>query len=357
MWMLLVVVGVSLTTQDTAGGAGALGMPAHPPFLTGSAGIGDVGSARAAADRASLPDDRPPSACDLGPRATAAPGAGRDCTLEATLRAFGVALDQPAPNGAGPIPFVSATELDAARTVSCQAGPRAVVCHTRSSGGLDVIIQTAAGMRFLSYPAARPGAPPTLTRVHDHEGAKLVPFACLACHGGRYDPATRLVQGATLLPVDPGLVDLRGRRPRYEEAIRRFNAIIYRPPVGRPSDAVAQYINELYGGSGAAGGTVLKPGRRAAARFVPRGWAADPGFYLDVVKTQCAMCHLGTNPAVNFLSLENFLQEGNAILAAVCERKTMPHAEVPFRRFWAGARGHPDGPRRLAARLGKTACS
>jgi hypothetical protein len=40
----------------------------------------------------------------------------------------------------------------------------------------------------------------------DSQGRKGVPHACLSCHGGRYDPATNLVTGASLLPLVPRFV-------------------------------------------------------------------------------------------------------------------------------------------------------
>jgi len=161
-----------------------------------------------------------------------------------------------------------------------------------------------------------------------------------------YNPQTGLVDGATLLPIDPGLVSLPNR-PAEEEAIRRINGLIF---MSNPTAAVSKYINEMYGGN------QLIPGAVAAANYVPSGWASEANLYTGIVKKNCAMCHLAVKNGMDFLSAGNFLQFKDLIYASVCQAKAMPHAEVPYTRFWTEDTGPIFVPGLLAARLGFPSC-
>jgi hypothetical protein len=59
---------------------------------------------------------------------------------------------------------------------------------------------------------------------------------------------------------------------------------------------------------------------------------------------------------MNFLSAGNFLQFKDLIYTSVCQSKAMPHAEVPYGRFWTEDTGPIYVPGLLAARLGFASC-
>jgi hypothetical protein len=193
----------------------------------------------------------------------------------------------------------------------------------------------AAPSRFRAPPASIPRDP------------KFAPQSCIACHGGRYDATTGLVQGASLLPIDPGLVDLGANRAASEEPLRQINGVVRQT---YSSPAVAAYIQELYDGK------VDVPGATAANEYVPQGWRSQSGLYLQFVKKDCAMCHLAAPSNINFFSAGNFLSNKDLIHAAVCVAHSMPHAEVPYLNFWNSGSGAVFGPGVFAAALGLPGC-
>ncbi len=255
--------------------------------------------------------------------------------------------------------YTNVTELGSARSTYCQEQitktDRYTVCTAEGPNSLSLIIKGTSGTRFASYVPANvaPNAywgdkwALSMTATFDSEGPKYVPQACMACHGGTFNSKTGLVDGATLLPVDPGLVDVGPNRGAAEEPIRRVNSAVF---MSNPSQSVLSYITGLYGGRATV------PGAVAAANFVPSGWASESNLYLGVVKKNCSMCHLATPPNYHFLSAGNFLQNKALIQAAVCGSASMPHAEVPFNRFWTEDTGPIYLPGLLAARLGYPSC-
>ncbi|MBC8123414.1 MAG: hypothetical protein H7Y22_16440, partial [Gemmatimonadaceae bacterium] len=223
---------------------------------------------------------------------------------------------------------------------------------------ITVIVKDPRGMQFMVYD---PGviassythfgdSRSTGSIILDTEGSKLPPQACLACHGGWYDPATARVQGATFLPLDPSQLVFAGGpggRAAQEERIRAINQTIF---MSGPSAAVTKYINGLYKGM------VYHPGTRAVDDYVPSGWAQQPGLYRSIVGPYCASCHLAARPEMNFATYGNFLDNAALIHTAVCVARTMPHAEIPFREFWTKDTGVLYLPGLLAAALGYRSC-
>lgn len=183
----------------------------------------------------------------------------------------------------------------------------------------------------------------------DTEGPKIVPFACISCHGGTYNPSTRRVDGASFLPLDPGLLSFASasEQSAQEEKIRKINRMIHD---AQPGTAIAQYLNGLYHGAIGTVGTVSQPD------YVPASWAPQAGFYRQVVRPYCAMCHLAGPPSWNFASWQNFEDNSALIYADVCVAHTMPHAEVPFKSFWTKQTGVLYLPGLLAAAIGKPSC-
>jgi hypothetical protein len=315
-------------------------MPPHPPWLVKNNGLGDVAKATAHANT-------------LG---------GTDIT--SILGSAGVKGGWP--NGAysyeeGPVEgvdYVNTADLGRPRRTACHEGIRGdryTVCYTESGSTMSVIVKGSRGTRFATL-QVRGGIAynsywgdkwaTVLQATLDSEGPRFTPHACTSCHGGTYNPGTGLVEGATLLPIDPGMVQLADRNAA-EEPIRKINALIF---LSQPTAAVQSYIAGMYGGN------IMLPGARAAANYVPSGWASDANFYLGVVKKNCQMCHLATPPGREFLSAGNFLASKQQIHASVCQNKTMPHAEVPYRTFWTEDTGPIYRPGLLAAWLGFASC-
>jgi hypothetical protein len=214
-----------------------------------------------------------------------------------------------------------------------------------------VITKDTSGSTFLVFlrDSLRPYGHLAESVSLDTEGPKYLPHACIACHGGKYNATTRKVDGASFLPLDPGLLAFASPADRadQEEKMREMNAMI---AASDPTSAVAAYIRGLYGN------TVTVPGTVAIADFVPQGWQPQAGFYRSVVKPYCAMCHLAGPVSWNFASWQNFEDNAALIHAAVCRAKTMPHAELQFKAFWTHDTGPSYTPGLLAATLGYPSC-
>ncbi len=191
----------------------------------------------------------------------------------------------------------------------------------------------------------------TLDVTFDSEGSKHAPHACLACHGGKFDPKTAQVTGATLLPLDPSLLQISDRSDINANRIFDINKTVM---WANPSPAVAHYLTELYG-------TDIRTVNWSPSigwgqpTFVPRDWSAQRGLYLQVVKPHCTMCHLATPSNLDFSSWDNFQQNSGPIHTDVCGH-AMPHAEYPYKQLWTQDTGPFFMPSLLLQSLGYQAC-
>jgi hypothetical protein len=184
----------------------------------------------------------------------------------------------------------------------------------------------------------------------DTEGPKFVPFVCLSCHGGTYNPATRKVDGASFLPLDPELLAFASPADQaaQEEKMRKINWIIAN---SNSSPAISAYVQGLYNGA------PNQPGAHAQPDYVPAGWAPQAGLYRQAVRPYCTMCHLAQpNGSYNFASWGNFQSYAGLIRASVCGAHTMPHSELQFTSFWLKDTGALYLPGLLAASLGFPSC-
>jgi hypothetical protein len=208
-----------------------------------------------------------------------------------------------------------------------------------------VLVKSAPFNRFDSRVDQRYKLSPTVTL--DTEGPKYVPYACLSCHGGKYNETTHKVDGASFLPIDPGLQSFASEADKstQQERIRRINEIIAK---SGSAPAVVAYINGLYGNQ------VSVAGRTAIPDFVPSGWQTKAGFYRQVVRPYCATCHLAAPSELSFASWGNFFESGGRIMAAVCKAHTMPHAELQYNAFWTKDTGPVYLPGLLATTLHDT---
>jgi hypothetical protein len=212
-----------------------------------------------------------------------------------------------------------------------------------------VIVKDPGGTVFLVF--GKNGKYPLLPTVGlDTEGQKVVPFVCLSCHGGTYNEKTRKVDGASLMPLDPGMLEFASpsERAAQEEKFRAINSMIVKSD---PTSAVADYIRGLYNGA------QDRPGAGAQLDYVPAGWAPQAGFYRQVVKPYCAMCHLAAPKQMNFASWGNFESQKALIHASVCgPGHTMPHSELQFKAFWTKDTGALYVPGLLSTTLGYPSC-
>jgi hypothetical protein len=210
----------------------------------------------------------------------------------------------------------------------------ATITHPIAGIGSDfilsmVITKDAGGTTFMAL--SKNGTYVLLPSVGlDTEGQKLLPFVCMSCHGGTYNPATRKVDGSSFLPLDPELLAFASPADQaaQEEKIRKINLMIYN---SGSSPAITSYVNGLYNGA------LAQPGAKATPDFVPSGWAPQSGLYRQIVRPYCVMCHMavaGTDPDLNFLSWTNFKSNDGRIQAAVCGAHTMPHSELQYKAFW-----------------------
>jgi hypothetical protein len=188
----------------------------------------------------------------------------------------------------------------------------------------------------------------------DSEGTKYPPNACLSCHGGKLTPNG--VTGATLLPIDPGLVT--PVKPGYDA----FNFPVYGYDPGNarkvnqavmgaaPSPAVARYLTGLYGMDPRIS---TGPGD---SNYVPQGWKQQANVYNTAIRPHCMMCHLAGPSNLDFTVPSNFYQNKDLIYAAVCSAHSMPHSEAPYKAFWTKDTGPFFLPGWLAGQLGYQSC-
>lgn len=235
------------------------------------------------------------------------------------------------------------------------AGALSNLQTTTSRRGVTAIVQDRAGLSFFAFKFTPPDGgysedvlSPTITL--DATGPRNVPHACLACHGGRFNPTTMRVEGATLLPIDPrGLVfhSSNPSRASEEENIRQLNAMMLN--TGTMSAAAVAYLTGLYNGA------VTQVGARANDNFVPPGWTAQAGLYRDIVRPYCASCHLAQSGSLAFASWTDFLASKERIQNAVCVARSMPHGQLLYKQFWT-LKGNVFLPGVLSASLGYPKC-
>lgn len=192
----------------------------------------------------------------------------------------------------------------------------------------------------------------------DNEGAKYVPGVCHGCHMEKSDYPSR-IYGAVepahtnkpvFLPFDGGSFEF-SRDPGFtlsaqSESLRKLNALVM--DTG-PIQGIKDYIDLVYGTQGGAS-KVYNTGTIANWDQVEDSYinAGDSDWYEDVYRPYCRGCHMATdlfdfsNPAV-FKSAFSFRvcpPPGN-------DARSMPHAEVPFKKFWAS-----EAPQMIETELG-----
>lgn len=281
--------------------------------------------------------------------------------------------------------YSNVTEFGTTRTALCwnvnippgsPGLPPRVLCYSNSGNhGLTVIAKDMQYAWFMTFTSPGPNASIfdyTLTTdvTFDSEGVKHAPHACLSCHGGHWDANGARVTGATLLPLDPGMLQVSDTSVHMGLNFLGVNQAVASV---LPSPAVTRYLTGLYGGdprqvarqmkddygsvlwtNASGGGYAGNPW--PVSDFIPAGWQQQSDLYKSAIKPYCMMCHLATPSNLDFSTYGNFAQNTSLINTEVCSGHTMPHAEYPFKQFWTKDTGNLFIPGYLAAALGITSC-
>ncbi|MGB8014037.1 MAG: carboxypeptidase-like regulatory domain-containing protein [Terriglobales bacterium] len=216
--------------------------------------------------------------------------------------------------------------------------------------------------------------------ILDSQGSKFLPQNCMACHGGTYNTTTNNVDNASFLPFDiysflydstanptygttpPGGVPLFGSvTVNQEQTFRQLNALVLatNPNSVDPNQPVINLINGWYSGCGG----VNTPGCTVTDTYAPPpptpGWVGAPAnLYQTIPRVYCRTCHGSQGSATSgypdwtqysSTSGDGFDNPGFIGFNACPPTNptpVMPHAEVPFKRFWLSA--NPSAPAYLA---------
>jgi len=204
-------------------------------------------------------------------------------------------------------------------------------------------------VKFYVYP---PGVGDRIPAIElDGRGVRPVPQLCVVCHGGdipnqdgqglpSFPDLASVDFGSVFIPFDfTSLLIIDAIDPQFDKlaqqaAFRTLNREMV--AVANPGATHAEIIDSMY-----AGGALNQREDFVVAAW--RGDAADRGFYLDVLRPSCRMCH-ASRPAgagINFEAGAAFLSN-NAGSAAyqVCNQRVMPHALRTYNRFWGSIGPH-----------------
>ena len=199
------------------------------------------------------------------------------------------------------------------------------------------------------------------TPALDVEGGKPMPDICVACHQGSYVGAGNLVHGAVFLPFDvesflgddgnalQGTLGLGAPRPTQED-FRQLNAFaLTASDAGTgPKASIQTLMNLWYKNAGHPNGVqdvnATFHFNQGAAQLPAGTFASHPALYDNVVKPVCRTCHVARNPdpaiGDSWDRLQQMTTDSPFIQLVVCgpgntsPHHTMPHAQVPYKRFW-----------------------
>lgn len=168
----------------------------------------------------------------------------------------------------------------------------------------------------------------------DSEGPKDIPQLCLACHGGSYNTSTDNVENALFLPFDvfSFLYDqVEGQTLAVQQQnLRELNKIV--KDTNPPGNAIQSLIDGLYlCGVGTAGCNAVD------TPFSPGGWSSNVPLYQAINRPYCRTCHVA-QPSADWTQAS---QWGSFLTGYICaDPRLMPHAEVPFKKFWLSQSPH-----------------
>ena len=196
----------------------------------------------------------------------------------------------------------------------------------------------ATGVQFFAYHGDGTYFPnPAL----DSEGNKPMPDMCMACHQGLYLGDTNVNNGANFLPFDLGsfkndagnTFPLDPPSATVQEQFRLMNSMV--AATGPPS-GVTQLIKLWYPGGVNTSGQQFKFTQGAAQLTGGMPFAGHEPLYDTVVAPVCRTCHTSI-PGLEWTKFAQMsLSRGTLIQSFACGPNylEMPHAEVPWIRFW-----------------------
>lgn len=192
------------------------------------------------------------------------------------------------------------------------------------------------GVQFFAYDS---GGNYLAQPALDSEGPKPMPDMCMACHNGAYNGGTNVNNGAYFLPFDLSsfLNDANQTFPsappsaQVQEQFRQLNNMV---AATNPPAAVIQLINLWYPGGVGTANQQFQFGQ-GAAQLPSAPFAGHEPLYDTVVAPVCRTCHA----SIGGLEWNTFAQM-NSVSGLIQFRACgpnyliMPHAEVPWVRFW-----------------------
>jgi hypothetical protein len=171
-----------------------------------------------------------------------------------------------------------------------------------------------------------------------------IPSNCANCHGGTYDPASKVLTGGLFLPFDLDQFEYQNAnssrtRAAQAAAFKTLNSTVrtVATQVGGAGTEVATQIDGWY-----ASGSF-------DSNYIPTGWqgnVAQKAVYTSVIRPSCRGCHM-TSAIFPFASAAAF--PTGAAAADLCGL-AMPHALQNLREFWQSPK-----PAALAAYFNSTA--
>jgi hypothetical protein len=201
-----------------------------------------------------------------------------------------------------------------AATVAMEALLANVDCDTGTKS--EISFAAPDRVRFYIYDTLSLGTGNVLPAVLlDSEGPKAAPGVCLSCHGGKFDPTSAQVTGATFLPFDTSGFrcscsdECDNCLIAQGEAFKHLNALVHK---SLPTPAIRELIDGWYGPKG-----VFDQASQFDGAFIPPAWSDQRELYLNVVKPHCRSCHAAqgtTTPDLtrysDFQQFAPYIQDG-----------------------------------------------
>jgi hypothetical protein len=214
----------------------------------------------------------------------------------------------------------------------------------------------------------------------DTQGKKFLPQNCMACHGGSYDATAHNADNSSFIAFDvysflydsasSGLYGTTpvGGIPAYgsvksnqEEAFRQLNQLVLgtNPNSIDPNQPIINLINGWYT-STTPPCNVNTANCPVIDSWAPTGWSGESALYQTIPRVYCRTCHSSQGSASSgypdWTSYSATTADGfdnpTSIEFVACPPSPnplplMPHAEVPYKRFWLST--NPSGSAYLAA--------
>lgn len=220
----------------------------------------------------------------------------------------------------------------------------------------DPAVTDGSNVQFWAYAA---DGSYLLKAALDGQGAKPLPDICMACHYGYLDGTTNKVVNAQFLPFDLGsfhydtLGDPHGSSSgalAVQDQFRQLNKLVLDTTAASPTvqPGYQQLMNMWYPG-GVGNPSQLFSFTNGAAQLSGTPFVGHEPLYDAVVAPTCRTCHIAHGSGDNWVSFGQMSSLAGIIQLYACGTGSaatqvtrtfaMPHAEVPFKRFWTDSLG------------------